>query len=93
MNVAEKDRIIEYNGELIQQINPIFNEPKNPLHFFDYRAQFFAPTKYFAGTYLSTYTFNLIVIWFMTILLYVTLYFEALRKGLNKLSKINFSKK
>ncbi|MEQ8926105.1 MAG: ATP-binding cassette domain-containing protein [Fulvivirga sp.] len=24
MNVAEKDRIIEYNGELIQQINPIF---------------------------------------------------------------------
>lgn len=93
MNVAEKDRIIEYNGELIQQINPIFNEPDKPSHLFDYRAQFFAPTKHFAGVYFSTYTFNLIVIWLMTILLYITLYFEALRKGLDRLSKIKIGKK
>ncbi len=92
MNVAEKDRIIEYKGELIQQINPIFNEPEDPKHFLDYRAQFFAPTKHFAGIYFDTYVFNLIVVWFMTLFLYVMLYFEALRKGLNSLSKIKFGK-
>ncbi len=93
MNVAEKDRIIEYRGELIQQINPIFNEPDKPSHFLDYRAQFFAPKKHFAGVYFNTYFFNLIIIWIMTLFLYLMLYFEALRKGLDSLGKIKFSKK
>lgn len=92
MNVAEKDRIIEYNGELIQQINPIFNTPK-PTHLLDYRAQFFAPTKHFAGAYINTYLFNVIIIWLMTAFLYATLYFEALKKGLNAMSKIKIGKK
>lgn len=92
MNVAEKDRITEYKGQLIQQINPIYNEP-NPSHFFDYRAQFFAPSKYFAGSYFNTYLFNLIVIWLMTTLLYIALYFEAVGKGIKLLSKIDFSSK
>lgn len=93
MNVAEKDRIIEFDGKLIQQINPIFNEPDNPNHLFDYRAQFFAPTKHFAGTYINTYWFNLIIIWLQTIILYIALYFEAVKKGLDKLSNIKFGKR
>jgi hypothetical protein len=81
-NVSEKDRIIEYNGRLYQQINPIFINPlaKGPL---DYRAHFFAPQKNFLGAQLSTFWFNNLVIWIMTVLLYVTLYFELLRKLIN----------
>ncbi|MTI38731.1 ATP-binding cassette domain-containing protein [Fulvivirga lutimaris] len=93
MNVAEKDRIIEYDGELIQQINPIYNDPTNPSHFLDYRTHFFAPQKYFMGTYFSTYTFNLIVVWIMTLILYIFLYFEALRKGINAFGKIKIGSK
>ncbi|MEM7109394.1 MAG: ATP-binding cassette domain-containing protein [Bacteroidota bacterium] len=91
-NVTETDRIIEFKGELIQQYNPIFNDP-DPKHILDYRTHFFAPQKHFAGSYFGTFGFNIIVIWLMTILLYVTLYFELLGKGLEAFGKIKFGKK
>jgi ABC transport system ATP-binding/permease protein len=77
-NVSEKNRLIEYNGQLVQQINPIFLDPK--IGGIDYRAHFFAPVKNLFGQSVSTYGFNVLVIWIMTIFLYVTLYFELLRK-------------
>lgn len=83
MNVAEDDRIIEYNGAIIQQLNPVFQDPK-PRHMLDYRAQFFAPHKHFLGMKLDTFWFNLLIVWLMTAVLYVTLYFEWLRKALSQ---------
>lgn len=87
-NVSVKTRLLEHNGELIQQINPIFAEPvpKGPL---DYRAQFFAPVKHFLGLRMDTYLFNVLVIWLTTLIFYVTLYFELLRKLINSSSKVN----
>jgi hypothetical protein len=81
-NVSEKDRIIEYNGQLFQQINPIFLDPR-PSGPLDYRAHFFAPQKNLLGKTVSTFLFNNLVIWLMTAVLYVTLYFEWLRKLIN----------
>ncbi|HTF22157.1 MAG TPA: ATP-binding cassette domain-containing protein [Chryseolinea sp.] len=81
-NVSEKDRIIEYEGQLYQQINPIFLDPL-PANALDYRAHFFAPRKNMFGTMVSTYLFNNLVIWLMTVILYATLYFELLRKIIN----------
>ena len=79
MNVSEKDRIIEYDGELVQQINPIFLDPR-PSSVIDYRTHFFSPKKNLLGAQVSTFWFNALVIWIMTFVLYVTLYFEFLRK-------------
>jgi ABC-type multidrug transport system ATPase subunit len=86
-NASEKDRIVEYKGQLIQQINPIFLEPKpnGPL---DYRAHFFAPQKNLLGATVSTFLFNNLVIWIMTVLLYITLYFELLRKLIASFDKL-----
>jgi ABC-type multidrug transport system ATPase subunit len=81
-NVSEKDRILEFNGQLIQQINPVFIDPR-PQHALDYRTQFFAPSKKLFGAEISTYVFDILVIWLMTVLLYATLYFEWLRKLVN----------
>lgn len=78
-NVSEKERIVEYEGRLYQQINPIFVDPK-PAGPLDYRAHFFAPQKNLLGSMVSTFLFNNLIIWLMTILLYITLYFELLRK-------------
>jgi len=92
-NITEKERIIEVNGQLIQQMNPIFIDPK-PANALDYRTQFFAPEKNLFGLgVVSTYVFNLIIIWLMTGFLYISLYFEWLRKGINAFEKINFSPK
>jgi hypothetical protein len=81
-NVSEKERLIEYEGKLYQQINPIFLDPK-PSGVLDYRAHFFAPEKNLFGQTISTFLFNNLVIWAMTVLLYLTLYFELLRKLVN----------
>jgi hypothetical protein len=85
-NINEKDRILEFNGELIQQINPIFVSPR-PKTALDYRTHFFAPEKNLFGAVIPTFTFNLLVIWLMSILLYVTLYYEWLRKFVNLFDK------
>jgi ABC transport system ATP-binding/permease protein len=86
-NIAEKNRVIEYQGSLVQQINPIFQEPipGGPL---DYRAHFFAPKKNLFGAMVSTYWFNVMVIWIMSIFLYITLYFEWLKKFINSFDKM-----
>src|SRR5690606_33392438 len=80
------------NGELIQQINPVYVDPR-PSGVLDYRAHFFAPTKNFFGTLIDTFVFNLIVIWGMTLVLYGTLYFELLRKGVESLTRFGMSVK
>jgi ABC-type multidrug transport system ATPase subunit len=92
-NATETDRLIEYNGELIQQVNAVFHTPKpgsNPLN---YRAHFFAPVKYFMGNYIDTFWFNVIVIWAMSVLLYLALYFEWLRKIIEGVGNISFYEK
>ncbi len=91
-NVNTSDRLLEYKGELIQQINPVFKDP-DPKGFFNYRAHFFAPTKNFLGMQFDTFYFNLIVIWITTLILYVLLYTEALRKFLALFSKVPLPQK
>jgi ABC-type multidrug transport system ATPase subunit len=91
-NTTTKERIMEYKGSLIQIINPVFQSPK-PNHFADYRGPFFIPEKNLLGTTVGTFTFNLMVIWSMTLLFYITLYFEWLRKFVNLFSNFSLSLK
>ncbi len=91
-NVSAKTRILEYKGELVQQINPVFVQPK-PKGLLDYRAQFFAPSKNLIGLQIDTYYFNILVIWFVSLLFYITLYFELLRKLINSFSIVNLPSK
>jgi ABC transport system ATP-binding/permease protein len=91
-NVNTGERLLEYNGELIQQINPIFKDPE-PKGLLNYRAHFFAPTKNFLGIQFDTFYFNLVVIWLATVILYVLLYTEALRKFLDLFSKVPLPQK
>jgi ABC-type multidrug transport system ATPase subunit len=86
-NISEKERIIEYEGKLFQQINPIFVDPvpDGPL---DYRAHFFAPQKNMFGSLVSTFLFNNLIIWLMAIVLYATLYFELLKKFIKSFEQV-----
>ncbi|BDD05041.1 ATP-binding cassette domain-containing protein [Aureibacter tunicatorum] len=88
-NLSVKDRIIEYEGQLFQQIDPIFNVPTLDKSLLDYRTHFFAPYKHFLGKLWDTYYFNLFVIWSMFLFLYVTLYFELLKKVIDFFSKLD----
>ena len=79
-NVSSTDRIVEYEGKLIQKIFPIYMDEHRPLHMFDFSANLYQPTKHFAGLYYDTLYFNIAVIWSMTVFLFITLYFDLLRK-------------
>jgi len=82
-NTQSPMRIVEWDGELIQKIYPIYFNEHRPDHLFDFRDNFYIPVKYFAGQKFDTLYFNLTVIWLMTITLYVALYFEFLKKAVH----------
>ncbi|CAN5232182.1 ATP-binding cassette domain-containing protein [soil metagenome] len=78
-NQDESVRIIESRGQLVQKIYPIYKDPE-PDHLIDFDAQFYLPTKHFLNASIDTLYFNLSVIWSISILLYITLYYNLLRK-------------
>jgi hypothetical protein len=80
--VFERKKIVEYNHRLIQKIDPVFLDPQ-PENLFDFRSHFFAPRKHFFGRFFDTYWFNICVIWVLSIILYVTLYYDLSRKIIN----------
>jgi len=87
----EKNKILEYNHELVQQIDPIYKDPTT-TGLINVRTHFFAPRKYFAGKFFDTYWFNISLIWVYSALLYVALYFDWLKKLLDFFSRIRFKK-
>jgi hypothetical protein len=88
----ERKKILEYENTLIQNTDPVFLEPdkKGPLSF---RTHFFAPSKYFLGIKTDTFTFNIALVLLMSVILYLTLYFEILGRGVNFIDNIKFRKK
>jgi hypothetical protein len=79
-NVTAPERIVEYDGKLVQKIYPIYEDEHRPAHRFDFSANLYQPTKHFLGFAFDTLYFNLAVIWSMALVLFVTLYFDVLRR-------------
>lgn len=86
-NKNEFSQITEFEGELIQRADPIFNYPDQ------LSAHFYAPKKMLFGRYVSTMTVNVLVLWFMSLALAITLYFDAFKRFLDLFTKLDFLKK
>lgn len=87
---SDLDEIVESDGKLIATGDPIYRDgPKD--HFI--RSHFFSPTKNVFGNLCSTYWVNISVIWGMSFLLWLTLYFDVLRKILNLFAVIPWKTK
>jgi ABC-type multidrug transport system ATPase subunit/uncharacterized tellurite resistance protein B-like protein len=74
-NSSELVRIIEYKGRLYQKIDPIYQDPEPKF----VKAHFFSPRKMALGRYYSTFWINTCVIWAMSLILFVILYFRGLK--------------
>jgi len=90
-NTYEKNKILRDGDKLIQQYQPIYFMPDN-FSTVGIRAHFYAPKKLFFGHYFDTFWFDVIVIWIMSFLLYIPLYYNHLRKLLELFGGINWSK-
>jgi hypothetical protein len=86
-NISSAERIVEYNGTLVQKIYPIYHDDHKPKHLFDFSANLYQPTKHFAGVAWDTLTFNIAVIWSMTVFLFITLYFDLLKLFIRRLER------
>jgi len=89
--IFEKNKIVESDHELYQQVDPIYQDPL-VSGFFDFRSHFYAPRKHFMGGFFDTFWFNVLIIWVLSLLLYVTLYYDALKKLLELGDKVKFKK-
>ncbi len=87
-NTTEQHRIVRSGNRLVQKIFPIYKDP-DPAHLVDFNAQFYMPSKHFLNQNIDTLQFNLGVIWSMTILLSIALYYEILRKIVDGLGNIS----
>jgi len=84
--IYEKNKILAYKDRLIQQTEPIYQMPwvENA---FDFRAHFYSPVKHFAGRDFDTFWFNMWFVWLMTIIGYVALYYDWLKKIMDLFQK------
>ncbi|HPN21758.1 MAG TPA: ATP-binding cassette domain-containing protein [Tenuifilaceae bacterium] len=84
-NSGEVERIIEYDGHLIQKVDPIYLYPESRF----IRSHFYAPAKSVFGYYVSTYWVNVIVIWLSSIMLYLILYYRLFKRLLDRLEQLS----
>jgi len=82
-NDNEKDKIKRYRDRLYQNYDQIFYDPAHPL----VKAHFYAPRKQVFGLFAGTLPVNTAVIWFMTLCLYILLYFRVLHSILDSSEK------
>ncbi|RUT79591.1 ATP-binding cassette domain-containing protein [Ancylomarina longa] len=76
LNRLELKKIIEYKQELIQLKDPVFQIPTSK----NGRAQLYAPRKRLGNYLIDTFWFNIVIVWLTTIIFYLSLYFDVLRR-------------
>jgi hypothetical protein len=76
LNNEVPEKSIQTPDRIVQKYEPIFMKPVSQ----NGRAQFYAPYKIFGNREIDTYWFNILVIGAVTIILYVILYYNLLRK-------------
>jgi len=83
-NSDEINYVKEYKGHLYQKVDPVYYNPESNL----IKAHFYAPNKKIFGRYFTTLRVNILVIWIISLILYFTLHFRLIAKGLDFINQI-----
>jgi hypothetical protein len=75
LNNLSVNKIYEASDKFIQKADPIYMAPGSRWG----RSHFFAPYKIIGNLKIETLVFNTIQIWFMIIIMFVTLYYNSLK--------------
>ncbi len=76
----EKNKLLVHDNSIVQNVDPIYLDPpiKRGPHF---SAHLYAPNKYFFGLKIDTFTFNLVFVLFVNIILAFVLHFDLFAKA------------
>ncbi len=83
-NKLESEKLIVDNGQIYRNDNPIFNIPTN-VSFLG--SHFYSPYKKLFGMKMTTFQANIIVIWIMSLITYILLYFDVFKRLLEGFKK------
>jgi ABC-type multidrug transport system ATPase subunit len=81
-------KVMRYRDKLICKFEPVYMEPTSRYG----RAHFYAPVKILGNQIFDTLSFNVFAIWMMSVLLYITLYFDIIRKTITFFETIRLRK-
>ena len=81
-------KTVKTSGKFVQKMNPGYMKPSSRAG----RSHFFAPVKIIGSHEIETYNFNLAVIWILTLILYVALYFTLVRRFVESFGDIRKKK-
>jgi len=70
------DRVIEKDGRMIRKYQPIYQKPTSRIG----RAHLYAPTKQLGNLEIDTMWYNILIIWLFTLVMYLMLRANLLRK-------------
>ncbi|MFN8240452.1 MAG: ATP-binding cassette domain-containing protein [Bacteroidales bacterium] len=87
----ERDKVLEYKDSYVQNYDPVYLDPVNS-GFPGFRTHFFAPRKNFSGLSADTYLFNIGLVLFSIVVLYITLYFNVLNNIVKFFEKLRMGK-
>lgn len=85
LNRLSTNKIYDTGDRLIQKADPIFMRPGSRFG----RAHFFAPFKQLGRLKIDTLVFNIAAIWFMTVVFFITLYYNLLKRFVKLLESLN----
>ncbi len=88
LDIDNPVKILETPGKYIQKFDPGYMIATSNSG----RAHFYAPYKRIGNIEIDTYWFNLLVIWAVSILLYITLYYKLLQKLIYHIGNLRVQK-
>lgn len=84
LNHNSTNKLLETDNRIIQKADPVYMMPLSNIG----RAHFYAPFKIVGKYRIDTLVFNILVIWIMCIVLFITLYFNSLKGLIRQLEGI-----
>ena len=87
----DKNKILEYRNSYVQNYDPIYLDPQKN-GFLAFRTHFFAPSKYVFGIMTDTFTFNILLVLFGTLILYIILFFDLLSRFVHFIENLRLRK-
>ncbi|MFZ0280189.1 MAG: ATP-binding cassette domain-containing protein [Bacteroidales bacterium] len=85
LNRLNTNKIFDTGKRFIQKADPVFMQPGSRAG----RSHFYAPYKQLGNIKIDTLAFNIIAIWLMIAVLFVTLYFNILKRFIEFLEALN----
>ncbi len=89
LDKTQNKMLLHHKEEVIRKKDPIFTETDSKTG----RAHFYAANKYIGSLKIPTFTFNIIVLWMFSLILFITLYFEWFKKIVDNIGSLKFKNK